>query len=385
MFAICSRLDFSGEKYETHPFNAMSREKKRQARPLYGELTANGEELIAAFRGLKDVTMNCEFAHEHIVAAAYGELPDDQVHQLERHIIACPECQKEREQILALRVLADAHPVVEPDPNLVARAHLRLDDALDTLPPRRWYEVLGQRIVNNFANLQSAPVAAVLLLVAGAGAGTLGGFEYAQNRAAHAVTVAQAGSPAGNQVLPAAAAFSLANVAGISAIVRHPNSEIVDVSYNQVVPRQIEGSLDDPGIRQLLMLASEDSASPGVRDDSIALLAAECRAGHSCQPSGIRDALVYSLRNDRSPKVRQKALEGLEPYVADDVRVRDAVLEAVLNDSDPAIRTAAIALLEPVDADTSVQQVLYSVSNSDQSPQIRYVSRQVLSRVPETQ
>lgn len=325
--------------------------------------------------------MNCELAHEHIVAAAYGELPDDQVHQLERHVIACSDCQKEREQILALRVLADAHPVVEPDPNLIARAHLRLDDALDTLPPRRWYEVLGQRIVNNFASLQAAPVAAVLLLVAGAGAGTLGGFEYAQNRAAHSATVAQTGS----QVLPAAAAPSPANVAGISAIVRRPNSEIVDVSYNQVVPRQVEGSLDDPGIRQLLMLASEDSASPGVRDDSIALLAAECRAGHSCQPSGIRDALMYALRNDHSPKVRQKALQGLEPYVADDVRVRDAVLEAVLNDRDPAIRTAAIALLEPVDADTSVQQVLYSVSNSDQNPQIRYVSRQVLSRVPETQ
>ena len=84
--------------------------------------------------------MNCELAHEHIVAAAYGELPDDQVHQLERHVIACPECQKEREQILALKVLADAHPVIEPDPNLVARAHLRLDEALDMLPPRRWYE-----------------------------------------------------------------------------------------------------------------------------------------------------------------------------------------------------------------------------------------------------
>ncbi len=329
--------------------------------------------------------MNCELAHEHIVAAAYGELPDDQVHQLERHVIACPECQKEREQILALRVLADAHPVIEPDPNLVARAHLRLDDALDMLPPRRWYEILGQRIVNNFASLQSAPVAAALLLMAGAGAGTLGGFEYAQNRAARAATVAQAGSPSGNSVLPASAAPSPSDVAGISSIVRHPNSEIVDVSYNQVVPRKIEGSLDDPGIRQLLMMASEDSASPGVRDDSVALLAAECRAGHSCQPSGIRDALMYALRNDRSPKVRQKALQGLEPYVADDVRVRDAVLEAVMNDNDPGVRTAAISLLEPVDADTSVQQVLYSVSNSDRNPQIRYVSRQVLSRVPETQ
>ena len=92
-----------------------------------------------------------------------------------------------------------------------------------------------------------------------------------------------------------------------------------------------------------------------------------------------------ALRYDRSAKVRQKALEGLEPYVADDMRVRDAVLEAVLNDNDPAIRTAAISLLEPVDADTSVRQVLYSVSNSDRNPQIRNVSRQVLSRVPEIQ
>jgi hypothetical protein len=239
-------------------------------------------------------------------------------------------------------------------------------------------------MLNNFASLQAAPVAALLLLVAGAGAGVLGGYEYAQNRAAHAAD-AQAGTPAGIKVQPEAALPALSNVANISGIVRQPNSEIVDVSYNQLVPRQVEGSLDDPQIRQLLMLATENNSSPGVRDDSVALLAAECRAGHSCQPAGIREALMVALRYDRSPKVRQKALEGLEPYVADDVRVRDAVLEAVLNDNDPAIRTAAIGLLEPVDADTSVRQVLYSVSNSDDNPQIRNVSRQVLRRVSEIQ
>ena len=329
--------------------------------------------------------MNCELAQERLVTAAYGELPDEQTHELEGHLCACPQCQKEREQVLALKLLADAHPVADPSPNLVARAHLRLDEALDTLPPKRWYERLSERILANFANLQAAPVAALLLLVAGAGAGVLGGYEYALGRAAHAATTAQAATSTGAQVLPAAPLPELANVAAISSIVRQPNSEMVDVSYNQVVPRQMEGSLDNPAIRQLLMLASESAASPGVRNDSVALLAAECRAGHSCQPSGIRDALMVALRYDRSPKVRQKALEGLEPYVADDVRVRDAVLEAVLNDSDPAIRTAAIGLLEPVDADTSVRQVLYSVSNSDQNPQIRNVSRQVLSRVSETQ
>ena len=55
--------------------------------------------------------MNCEIAHERIVTAAYGELPDEQIHELERHVAGCPECQTERDQLLALKVFADAHPV----------------------------------------------------------------------------------------------------------------------------------------------------------------------------------------------------------------------------------------------------------------------------------
>jgi hypothetical protein len=328
--------------------------------------------------------MNCDVAHERIVTAVYGELSDELSHELDRHLESCSHCQNEREQVLALRVLADAHAVVEPAPNLAARAHLRLDEAIDALPPRRWYERLGGRILNNFATFEHAPVGAALLLAAGTGVGLLGGYQYAQGRTAHAAGI-QTASASANKLEPAALLPSLANVSGISSIVRQPNSETIDVSYNQVVSRQIEGSLDDPAIRQLLMLASENATSPGVRDDSVALLAAECRAGHSCLPTGIREALMVALRYDHSPKVREKALEGLQPYVADDVRVRNAVLEAVLNDSDPAIRTAAIGLLEPVDADTSVRQVLYSVSNSDDSPQIRNVSREVLSRVSEIQ
>jgi hypothetical protein len=324
--------------------------------------------------------MNCELAHERIVTGAYGELPDEQTHELERHMAGCPDCHREREELLALKVLANAHPVLEPAANLVARSRLKLEEALDALPPRRWYERLGQRMMNNFASLQAAPVAACLLLVAGAGAGSLGGYEFAQNRAAHtAAAGATSQAPIGQ------AQAGPAEIANISSIVRQPNSEMVEVRYNQVVPQRMEGSLDDPAIRQLLMLASEDSASAGVRDDSVGLLAAECRAGHGCQAAGIRDALMVALRYDKNEGVREKALQGLEPYVAEDVRVRDAVLEALMNDGDPRIRTAAINILEPVEADTSVRQVLHTVANSDQNPQIRTVSRQVLSRVPEIQ
>ncbi len=335
--------------------------------------------------------MNCELAHERIVLAAYGELPDEQIHELDRHLTICVECCAEREQLQALRTLAALNPVVEPPPNLVARSRLRLEEALDTLPPVRWYERVSQRILNNFAQLQAAPVAALLLLVVGAGAGSLGGFEYAQGRAAHDALKAHPASAPAQQALTVqaqpvtAATPSAEDVASISSIVQQPNSNLVEVSYNQLVPQHIQGSLDNPTIRQLLMLASEDSASAGVRDHSVGLLAAECRAGHSCQGAGIRDALMVALRYDKSDAVREKALQGLEPYIAEDMRVRDAVLEALLNDSDPRIRTEAINVLEPVEADTSVRQVLYSVANTDRNPQIRNVSRQVLSRVPEIQ
>ena len=286
--------------------------------------------------------MNCELAHERIVLAAYGELPDEQAHELDRHIIGCPECSQEQQQLLALKTLAKAYPVVEPDPNFITRSRIRLEEALDALPPKRWYERFSQRIVNNFSSLQAAPVAALLLLIVGAGAGTLGGYEYAQARAAHAagrgpaVPIAKA-DPASTLPTPST------EVSNISSVVRQPNSEIVDVTYNQVVPQHIQGSLDDPAIRQLLMLASANASSQGVRDDSVGLLAAECRAGHACQGEGIRDALMVALRYDKSEAVRVKALEGLQPYVAEDMRVRNAVLEALLNDSDPRIRAAAIS------------------------------------------
>src|SRR5664280_1803862 len=92
----------------------------------------------------------------------------------------------------------------QPGASLVARSRLRLDEALDALPPMHWYERLAQRLMNSVAGLQAAPVAAALLLVAGIGAGSLGGFEFAQNRAAHAATAVPAVAAASVQPQPAA-------------------------------------------------------------------------------------------------------------------------------------------------------------------------------------
>ncbi len=69
--------------------------------------------------------MNCQLAQERIVTAAYGDLSDEQGHELEQHMAGCPQCAEEREQLRALKVVAGAYPVLEPDANLIVRARLR--------------------------------------------------------------------------------------------------------------------------------------------------------------------------------------------------------------------------------------------------------------------
>jgi hypothetical protein len=345
------------------------------------------------------LSMSCEEAHEKIVLAAYGELPDDEAHKLALHLregdAGCAECREEQEQLLALKKLSAAYPVLEPNANLVARSRTKLEDALDALPPKRWYDRVADWMTRTATGLQAAPVAACLLLVAGAGLGSLGGYEFAARRAAGiagngAISETRAQEAVQATQASSAAPIASSEIASVSGIVRQPNSNLVRVSYNQVEPRLVEGTLDDPQIRQLLMAASQNGANPDVRDNSVELLATECRSGHGCagagvQGTGVRDALMVALRYDRSVQVRQKALEGLQPYVAEDMQVRDAVLETLLNDPDAHIRSEAISMLEPVEADTSVRQVLSTVALSDQNSHIRNASRLVLRRVSEIQ
>jgi hypothetical protein len=176
-------------------------------------------------------------------------------------------------------------------------------------------------------------------------------------------------------------------IADISGIVQTPNSEIVQVTYNRVVPETIQGSLDDPQIRQLLLIGIKAASNNGVRTDSVALLASECRAGHQCVggDGSIRNGLMVSLRYDKNPAVRLKALEGLQPYVAVDQRVRDSVLEALMHDANAGVRTRAISVLGPVESDSSVRQVMRTISTTDENPYIRTVSTHLLQGTADIQ
>jgi hypothetical protein len=320
--------------------------------------------------------MKCETAQQNIVLVTYGELPDEHLASLEQHLAECEDCNRELKALLAMHEALAYRPVMEPSPNLLAQSRMRLDEELDMIPPHGLLTRLRSNLWNWMGHVQSAPALVTLLVGVGFIAGN---FTY-RYQVAHQPKLP---SPV---VLTNSTNGAIANISGI---VQTPNSEIVQVTYNRVVPETVQGSLDDPQIRQLLLIGTKAAANNGVRTDSVALLANECLAGHQCVASpdgtGIRNGLMVSLRYDKNPGVRMKALEGLQPYVAEDQRVRDAVLEALMHDSSSEVRTRAISLLAPVQSDSSVRQVMRTVSTTDENPYIRTVSTHALAGTADIQ
>ena len=322
--------------------------------------------------------MKCELVQQDIVLAVYGELADDQLYPLERHIGQCARCREEFEAVKAFRQTMAFPASPEPSANLLAKARMGLEEALDTVPRSSWLARARQSLSGGLAALGRAPVAASALLVVGLGLGSVGGYRAAQARPQV--------RPANSSVAsPIAADDAPLEIANVSSIVSDPSSEEVRVNFNRLTPETVRGSLDDEGIRRLLLLGAQRPENPEVQQQSLSLLAHECLAGHQCSPGPVRKALLVALRYDKSPEVRLKALNGLEPYVAEDMHVRDCVLEALMNDPDAAVRSRAIELLHPVQADSTVREVLHTVASQDQNPHIRTVSREVLDQMPQIQ
>ena len=302
------------------------------------------------------------------------EVTEEDRQALEEHLAVCRHCQAEMTATAAFyRALLQAGEP-EPAPSLLARARLRLDATLDTHAHQSAVAHLLHQLSFSAGRLRASPGLASALLLLGLAVGGYGGYRAGQ----HAHNVDQ------GLMLDAASAPKAA-IADVISIKREPDSEYVEVQYNRLVPDAFSGSLDDPSIRRLLVLATEHGADPAVSTNSLDLLANECRHGHACTGGPIRNALLRALRSDRRPEVRQEALDGLEPYIGEDMQVRDAVVRAMLSDASATVRIEAIHLLTPVEVDSSVRQALHSVASYDGDPSIRTASLEVLRAMPQLQ
>jgi len=167
-----------------------------------------------------------------------------------------------------------------------------------------------------------------------------------------------------------------ANIGSIESITPTANSNQVQIKYNTLQPQILNGSSDDPRVRQLLVLAARNTRNPAIALDSIDVLT------HGSEDNAVREVLIEALRYDKNPGVRLKSLDALKGYVRDDVHVRDAVVEALLHDNNAGVRQEAISLLDVVKADTSVRSALTVLADRDPNKFIREESKRYLASMP---
>jgi hypothetical protein len=308
--------------------------------------------------------MKCDWVQQNVLLYVYDELPDDARHELEQHVARCSDCAAELNSVKEFRADFSQRPMDEPSANFLAASRMRLQEALESAEQGGWWSRLVFDPVHWLNQIRFAPALAAAIFIVGFAGGI-------------AATYKMVKSPVEIPSGSVNNSPSLASISGVSSIAHQPGSNQVTIKYETVSPQEIRGSMSDPNVQQLLLYAARSNFNAGLRMDSVDLLTQQPNNQH------VREALLYALRYDSNTGVRLKALDGLGPYVKDDVQVRDAVLESLMSDSNPGIRVEALRLLQPVRADSSVRIVLQRLASKDENRYIRTQARMMIAQLPE--
>jgi hypothetical protein len=302
--------------------------------------------------------MNCEWVRENIALYLYNELADDARHELEVHAERCAGCAAELHAMRAFHGEMSGVPQLEVTPNLLASARMKLAEALEMAEQHRgWRWALDPMALLRQVRFSPALASVIFIMGFGGGLGTM----YRMSASLHGGALS-------------AELQQQTSIGGIRNIIQEPGSDRVRIDYERALPETVQGSVNDPQIQALLVMASRSTANSGLRMDSVELLR------QKPDDPAVRESLVYSLRSDSNPGVRLKAEEALSPMVKQDIRVRNAMLESLLNDNNPGVRAGALKVLATVRNDTSVRQALAQLAKEDPNEYIRQQSSRVLAQ-----
>jgi hypothetical protein len=312
--------------------------------------------------------MTCDWTKENIVLFIYGELADDAKFEYEQHVRHCLGCRRELDAALEFKDSMAAAPVKEVSPNFLAANRMQLQEALEHAEQSR--NIFSSFIFDAtgwFHQIKLAPAMTAALLMLGFVGGVGTTYKMMEDKKAP-ITASGNRDPI---EVPAEA-----NIGSIESVTPAANSNQVQIKYNTLQPQTLNGSSDDPRIRQLLVLAARNTRNPAVALDSIDVLT------RGSEDDAVREVLIEALRYDKNPGVRLKSLDALKGYVRDDVHVRDAVVEALLHDNNAGVRQEAISLLDAVKADSSVRSALTVLADRDPNKFIREESKRYLASMP---
>ncbi|HKS97051.1 MAG TPA: HEAT repeat domain-containing protein [Terriglobia bacterium] len=304
------------------------------------------------------VAMNCKDLEQALPFYLYDELAADERSAYEKHLESCPACRQTLEDSQRLHEVLARRPRIEPTPEMVVHCRQALDEALDR-------EQLGWRaLLRSLASLSSFRFAgsgalAMLTLV-------LFGFGLGWTLRPHSPALLNAGKIAPNTEKSDLGAPDLGHISDISQVAPDPKTGGVRITVNAERRVTLEGSLDDPRIRELLVGAVKSYDNAGIRRDTLDIL-----KQRSDNPA-VREALLHAMRNDPNAGLRLEALKAVQGMEGKDLH--QALLEVVEHEKNPGVRFAAVdALADHVikEKDNAMLPSLEELARNDPESYVR--------------
>lgn len=301
--------------------------------------------------------MNCKDFEENLQLFLYDEVAPEQRASWEAHLAACAGCRARLEEARRLSQVLSERSSPQPTPELLVECREALEDALDR-EQLGWRHLLRSWLRVPAALPASRALAALTVALVGFGLGWM-----LRPHASRILPAANGGAPA------SFIGADLANlrIRSINQITPGPQTGEVRITMDAERRVTLEGSLDDPRIRQLLVSAVKDYDNAGIRRDTLEVL----RAGRN-RPS-VREALLYAMQKDPNPGVRLEALETVQGMECGN-DVHRALVEVMERETNPGVRVAAVdALIQHAvdEKDKTLLPALERLAASDASSYVR--------------
>ena len=306
--------------------------------------------------------MHCTEIEESLALYLYDELTPEQRQDFETHLATCAACGAKLEETRRLHHVLSGHPSPEPSPQLLAHCRVALEDALDRELAGMGWKSLFEQWASAFGGMSRLPIAAALTLVVLGF--SLGWTLRPRSAGLRSATNQESLNPLGDTDL------GNLRINAISQVSPSPNNGDVRITVNAERQMTLEGSLDDPRIRQVLVDAVKGYDDPGIRRDSMEML-----SRHSDNPA-VRSAMLFAIQNDRNVGVRLDALAAVQSMDWTP-EVRQALLNTLEHDKNPGVRVAAIDVVAG-HADQAALPVLARLAAGDPN---RYVRMKSLNAV----
>jgi HEAT repeats/Putative zinc-finger len=309
--------------------------------------------------------MNCMEFDENLALYLYEELPEEQRQAFEAHLAGCEDCRTRLEETRRMHAVLGSRPSPEPSPELIVHCRASLEEALDRELAGVSWRSLWAQWTSSLGSFSRLPVAAGLTLA-------VLGFSLGWTLRTRAPGVRSAGN---DTSLSSMGDSDMSNfkINNISQVTPSPKTGDVRITVNAERQMTLEGSLDDPRIRQVLIDAMTGYDNPGIRHDSM-----EALRRHANNPN-VRTALLYAFQNDPNPGVRLDALQTVQGMDWSP-EVQEALVTSLEHERNRGVRVAAIDVLAD-HADLAALPALEKLAADDANRYVRMKSASAIRKL----